>query len=184
MAEFNLDNYVTVADRVQEFWAKYPEGRILTDVIHLDGSETNKRMVTIMAAVYLNRTEERPAATGWAKEREGTFGANKTAFLENCETSAIGRALANLGILVEKNRPSREEMVAVQERESNHDQVLQQIIDLVTMIDDERLKKRTNEKWKELKEDMVEAEDYLSYLMANFNQETEPDEEIQEEDSE
>jgi len=53
---------------------------------------------------------EAPDATGLAQEREGSSTVNKTSALENCETSAIGRALANLGYAAKGKRPSREEM--------------------------------------------------------------------------
>jgi hypothetical protein len=51
-----------------------------------------------------------PAATGWASEREGDGEINRVACLENTETSAVGRALANLGFTASSRRPSREEM--------------------------------------------------------------------------
>ena len=51
-----------------------------------------------------------PAATGWASEREGDGEINRVACLENTETSAVGRALANLGFTASRRRPSREEM--------------------------------------------------------------------------
>jgi hypothetical protein len=51
-----------------------------------------------------------PAATGWASEREGDGDINTVACLENTETSAVGRALANLGFTASAKRPSREEM--------------------------------------------------------------------------
>lgn len=60
--------------------------------------------------MYRNETDMAPAATGWATEREGDGDINTVACLENTETSAIGRALANLGFTASKHRPSVEEM--------------------------------------------------------------------------
>jgi len=54
-----------------------------------------------------------PTSTGYAFEVDGGYGANKTSALENCETSAIGRALANMGLHGNK-RASREEMSKVE----------------------------------------------------------------------
>jgi hypothetical protein len=63
--------------------------------------------------VYRAADDARPAATGWALEREGDGDVNVVACLENTETSAIGRALANLGFTASAERPSREEMMRV-----------------------------------------------------------------------
>jgi Spy/CpxP family protein refolding chaperone len=60
--------------------------------------------------VYTNRDDARPAATGHAEEHVTNTGVNKTSALENCETSAEGRALARLGFAPKGARPSREEM--------------------------------------------------------------------------
>ena len=126
MGDFNLENYVEVKDRIKAFWIKFPNGRIITGILQLDGAEVDQRMVTVTAELYADSTDERPFATGLAKEREGTQGANKTAFLENAETSAIGRALANGGFSGDI-RPSREEMESVKRREEEHALALQQI---------------------------------------------------------
>src|SRR5207237_2797634 len=109
---FNLDDYVLVADRILEFWKRFPEGRIITHIVQLDAAGTEQRMVTIRTEIYGDLVDERPLTTGLSQAREGTAGANKTAFVENCETSSIGRALANLGIKADK-RHSKEEMEAV-----------------------------------------------------------------------
>jgi hypothetical protein len=66
--------------------------------------------VLFQALVYRNATDVRPAATGWAVEREGDGDINMVACLENTETSAIGRALANLGFTAARERASAEEM--------------------------------------------------------------------------
>src|SRR5262249_47419809 len=112
MPRFNLDDYVTVQDRILKFWEKYPEGRILTELAS-DPSDWQK--VRFRAAVYATRTDEVPVATGYAFELAGSGPVNQTSHEENAETSAIGRALANLGFATSQHdRPSREEMQKVE----------------------------------------------------------------------
>lgn len=87
---FNLKDYVDVAERIGAFYERYPEGSIQTEMVRLDGD-----LVVFKATVYRDREDPHPT-TGWAYEREGVGYVNRTSFIENCETSAIGRALANL----------------------------------------------------------------------------------------
>jgi hypothetical protein len=117
MAHFNLDNYVTVAERITQFWAQHPEGRIETRLEHVS---TDSRLFAVWAAVYKNASDEKPWATGLAEEHFGQSGPNQTSPLENCESSAIGRALANAGYATTaEGRPSREEMQKVAYGSSN-----------------------------------------------------------------
>jgi hypothetical protein len=58
------------------------------------------------AEVFRGPSDRDPAATGWAAEREGDGEINTVACLENTETSAVGRALANLGLVASQRRPS------------------------------------------------------------------------------
>jgi hypothetical protein len=106
---FDLEKYETVEARLDRFWNEHPGGRIETRL--LTPAELLEEVV-VSAAVWFDVTEEHPRATGLASERRGGQGANQTAHLENCETSAIGRALANAGYKARKDapRPSREEM--------------------------------------------------------------------------
>jgi hypothetical protein len=102
---FNPDQYATVAERIELFYAKYPEGRINTELVgRADGK------ITFKAHIYRSADESLAAATGWASELEGDGDINTVACLENTETSAVGRALANLGFTASSKRPSREEM--------------------------------------------------------------------------
>ena len=59
---------------------------------------------------YTNQSDSRPQATGFATEIEGSSFINRSNASENCETSSIGRCLANLGFATKGKRPSREEM--------------------------------------------------------------------------
>lgn len=103
---FDLDAYVPVAQRIQQFYACHPTGRIVTELI-----SRTERDVVFKALVYRSAREELPAATGWAAEREADSDINLVACLENTETSAVGRALANLGFTASLRRPSAEEMI-------------------------------------------------------------------------
>ena len=103
--EFDPESYAPVAERVELFYEKHPTGRILTELVqHTD------REIVFRAAVYRSAEDREPAATGWAAERVGDGEVNAVACLENTETSAIGRALANLGFLASRLRPSAEEV--------------------------------------------------------------------------
>ena len=112
MAKFDINSYETVEDRLKKFWADNPNGRIQTyiNTISQDGT-----MVVIGCDVYKDIDDDRPVSTGFAQEYKGQGGfANTEAWLENCETSAIGRALANWKYQgSDKARPSQEEMKKV-----------------------------------------------------------------------
>ena len=97
--------YAPVADRIALFYERFPAGRIITQL-----TMHNEREVVFRASVYRTEKARTPAATGWASEKFGDGDINTVACLENTETSAIGRALANLGFTASKNRPSLEEM--------------------------------------------------------------------------
>jgi hypothetical protein len=102
---FDPDGYAPVADRIQRFYERFASGRIITELMSRHDGE-----IVFRALVYRDMTETQPAATGWAAEREGDGEVNAVACLENAETSAIGRGLANLGFTASTKRPSREEM--------------------------------------------------------------------------
>ena len=108
MARFSLDEYETVEERLRRFWAKWPDGAIQTDMLNTDADRERKQWI-VQAWVYRHRDDVRAIGTGLAFEVDGGMGANQTAALENAETSAIGRALANCGFSGNK-RASREEM--------------------------------------------------------------------------
>ena len=111
MAHFNLDSYVTVAERITKFWQDYPNGRIETRLEHVSA---DSRLFAVWSAVYKDAADEKPWATGLAEEHFGQSGPNQTSPLENCESSSIGRALANAGYATTADgRPSREEMQKV-----------------------------------------------------------------------
>ena len=112
---FDLNNYETVEDRLVRFWAEHgPGARVETTMMSYDGDSCVFR-----AEIYFKNSETVPTATGYAQEIRSDRGVNSTSFVENCETSAIGRALANCGYATHGKRPSREEMSKVSQAE-NH----------------------------------------------------------------
>lgn len=108
MAFFNLEDYETVEERLVKFWADHPSGRVWTKALELSASR-----FVIYAEVYFDAADPHPKATGHAEETVQGRGVNATSALENGETSAIGRALANCGYATKGKRPSREEMSKV-----------------------------------------------------------------------
>ena len=109
---FNLEDYETVEERLVKFWKDHPDGRISTTIIE----HTLQRFI-VQAAIYRTEVDAHPWTTGFAEETISTRGVNATSALENCETSAIGRALANANYASKGKRPSREEMAKVKATE-------------------------------------------------------------------
>ncbi len=104
-SSFNPDEYTTVAERIALFHQAYPNGQIHTRLVSYQEGR-----VIVEASVFRCAADARPATTGLASEHEKDGEINAVACLENTETSAIGRALANLGFTGSLRRPSREEM--------------------------------------------------------------------------
>ena len=118
MAKFNLENYETVEERLKIFWKDNPNARISTEIAHITPEGT---CVTIRAEIYKQEEDARPVSTGIAQETKGQGGfANTDAWVENCETSAIGRALANWKYQGSgKARPSQQEMSKIGNSKDN-----------------------------------------------------------------
>lgn len=96
--------YAQVNDRVMAFRELYPEGGIHTELLsNIDG------VCVVQASVCDD--QGRILATGLAYEKENSSYINKTSYIENCETSAVGRALGFLGIGADENICSAEELV-------------------------------------------------------------------------
>jgi hypothetical protein len=113
MARFDLSQYSTVAERIDKFWAKYPDGRLHTELVHFSSEQ-----VVIKAEVYLDREDLRPVTTDYAEERIDSSPVNRVSMVENCATSSLGRALADLGgEFTGAKRPSAEEMQKVARHE-------------------------------------------------------------------
>ena len=102
---FNLEDYETVEERLIKFWKDHPDGQIHTRLL-----ENATARFIVEASIYRTEADSRPWTTGLAEETVQGRGVNATSALENCETSAIGRALANAGYGTKGRRASREEM--------------------------------------------------------------------------
>ena len=109
MAKFDLDSYETVESRLARFWKDHPKGRVLTDLVFHD-----ERRFIIKAEIFFDRDDLSPVSSGYAEEIVGASPVNRVSALENGETSAIGRSLANCGYASQGKRPSREEMEKVE----------------------------------------------------------------------
>lgn len=111
---FNLADYETVEERLIKFWKDNPDGRIATELV-----EWAAGRFIVKALIYRTEADPQAWATGLAFEQVSDRGVNATSALENCETSAIGRALANAGYASKGKRASREEMVKVAAAEND-----------------------------------------------------------------
>lgn len=105
--------YVEVNERIKAFRKMFPDGTIETEILSLvDGVVTMKATVSVDGKIL---------ATGHAQEKESSSFINKTSFVENCETSAIGRALGVFGIGIDTSVASAEEVEnAILNQEEKH----------------------------------------------------------------
>lgn len=114
-----LDGYIPVAERVEKFYERFPEGRIITQIIeHIADSG----FVLVRAEVFRTPDDAQPASTGHAFEVRGESYVNKTSYIENAETSSVGRALALLGFEVKRGIASREEVEKVERMQTDKGQ--------------------------------------------------------------
>ena len=111
---FNLQDYETVETRLEKWHDKFPDSRVETELIEA----SNTRFI-VFCKLFKTEADAKPCATGLAFETITEKGVNSTSALENCETSAIGRALANAGFAAKGKRASREEMAKVNNAEPN-----------------------------------------------------------------
>jgi hypothetical protein len=110
---FDLDSYEPVASRIQRFYEAFPTGAIHCEIVHDDGQR-----VVVKATVWRDINDARPSAVDFAEELISDRGVNATSRVENCATSATGRAISiaahGLGPSDYTKKPSREEMAKVE----------------------------------------------------------------------
>lgn len=106
---FLPSDYEPVDSRIHRFWADYPAGRIHTEIVLINETE-----IVIKASIFTDRDDARAVSIDFAQETRNSSPVNKLSFVENCATSAIGRALATFSYSPKGKRPSQEEMEKVQ----------------------------------------------------------------------
>lgn len=96
--------YIEVNERIKHFRENYKDWALESEIVSLDNG------VCVIKATVRN-PEGIIKATGYAYEKEDSTFINKTSYIENCETSAWGRALGNLGIGIDTSIASAEEVL-------------------------------------------------------------------------
>ena len=146
-------DYAEVNQRIKAFRMVYPQGSIPTEIVSIDNG-----VVIMKASVYTD--DGRLLATGTAYEKEDSTFINKTSYIENCETSAVGRALGIAGFGIDVSVASAEEVQnAIQNQEITQEEA-----------DNYKL---TFGKFKDktLKEVAKEKPDYIDWLLGNTKDE-------------
>ncbi len=113
---FNLNDYEDVDTRIHKFYEEYPDGAITTEQVLND---EEKGVVVFKAIAYRTYADSQPSATGYARGARKDRGVDRDFWFENCETSAIGRCLANLGLSAKGKRASSLEMAKVNDSKSS-----------------------------------------------------------------
>ena len=145
--------YAEVNQRIKVFRMLYPEGRILTEML------SNENGVCIFrASIFDNKGSI--LGTGTAYEKEDSSFINKTSYIENCETSAVGRALGMCGIGIDTSVASAEEV----QNAINNQTLTQEEADSYTL---------TFGKYKGMTLKEIEEQDhkYINWLMDNTKDE-------------
>ncbi len=124
--------YVPVNERVKEFHAKYPELRVLTELVSLDEN-------SVVMKATVSDMEGNVLANGYAQEDRGSSNINKTSYVENCETSAVGRALGMFGIGIDASMASADEVAnAIDRQEALKQKVTKNNISALKMLADQK----------------------------------------------
>lgn len=113
---FNLSDYEDVDSRIHRFYADFPDGAIITEQVLND---EDKGLVIFKATAYRTHVDTQPSATGYARGARKDRGVDRDFWFENCETSAIGRCLANLGLSARGKRASSLEMAKVNDAKAS-----------------------------------------------------------------
>lgn len=113
---FNLNDYEDVDSRIHKFYQEYPDGAIITEQVLND---EEKGIVVFKAIAYRTYADTQPSATGFARGARKDRGVDASFWFENCETSSIGRCLANLGLSAKGKRASSLEMARVNDAKTS-----------------------------------------------------------------
>lgn len=105
--------YIKVNERIKAFRMVYPNGAIITEIVSLENG------VCTMKTIIFD-DEQKVLATGFAQEKQDASFINKTSYIENCETSAVGRALGMCGFGIDTSVASYEEVAnAIENQEKS-----------------------------------------------------------------
>lgn len=122
--------YVPVVERLKEFREKYPDCKIKPSIIDVSSEHV------VMVATILDKDGNEIAWGHAGEKREGRV--NTTSWVENCETSAIGRALALLGIGVLDDIASADEMVLARDPEPSQIDQIETLLKTSNLDSDKR----------------------------------------------
>lgn len=109
---FNLNDYEDVDSRIHKFYELHPDGALITEQVLND---EEKNIVVFKAMAYRTYLDTNPSAVGYARGARKDRGVDRDFWYENCETSSIGRCLANLGLSAKGKRASSLEMAKVED---------------------------------------------------------------------
>ena len=144
--------YVMANERIKHFRENYPDGAILTDLISdVDGKCIFKAEIIV---------DDKCVATGYAYENENSTFINKTSYIENCETSAVGRALGIFGIGIDDSVASFEEVANAISNQSEVKKTVKEWSKEYVGFG-----KNKGKKWSEV------DDDFLDWVINNFNNE-------------
>ena len=107
---FNLSEYEDVDSRIHKFYSEFEDGAIITELV---SNDEEKGVVVFRATAFRTFVDTQPSAIGYARGSRKDRGVDRDFWFENCETSAIGRCLANLGLSAKGKRASSLEMAKV-----------------------------------------------------------------------
>ena len=102
MVKIHGKEYVEVHERIAHLRKTYVDAQLITDIISCDNG------VCVMKATLM--INDKIVSIGHAYEKEGSTTVNKTSYIENCETSAVGRCLGNFGIGINSSVASADEV--------------------------------------------------------------------------
>ena len=120
--------YIPVNERVKEFRVKYPDHILLSELVSLD-----ENSVVMVAKVY--DKDGNVVANGYAQEDRNASNINKTSYVENCETSAVGRALGMFGIGIDASMASADEVAnAIDRQEALKQKVTKSNVSALKML--------------------------------------------------
>lgn len=135
--------YVEVNQRIKYFRETYEDGSLITELV------SNENGVCVFKANVI--VDGNVRSTGFAYEREGSTNINKTSYIENCETSAIGRALGTFGIGIDGSVASAEEVqTAILQQEELEKQCGAALCELSEAVGESN-KESTAEIWNDIK---------------------------------